>query len=152
MKCIIKPSASDPELFINVFDLDMRNETGGMFCVASAILPEQAEEHWREYVKANGQDVERFAWGCIVSHPTQPINNSIYCPACGCTTENGHCLKCYATTKEEPETTPVSNLQEILDNWKKVIEGPAHEGAEAGFQHGLKKAYDDIIRAAEWDR
>jgi len=149
MKCIIKPSASDLKNSVDVFDLDKRNKEGGMFCVAAAILPEQAKEYWKEYVKANGQVMDRFAWGYIVSQPRQQNNNSIYCSVCGCTTENGRCLKCHAT-KDGQELTPVSNLQEILENWKTVIEGPAHEGAEAGFQHGLKKAYDDIMRAAEW--
>lgn len=133
MKCIIKQSNSDPNS-VDIFDLDKRNETGGMFCVAAAILPEQVPEHWIEYVTGHGP---------------RPDLNSIYCPACGCTMENGRCLKCH--TKEALESTPVSNLQGILENWKKVIEGPAQEGPEAGFQHGLKKAYDDIMRAAEWE-
>lgn len=85
----------------------------------------------------------------VNAHGPRPDLNKIYCPVCGCTTENGRCLKCQAT-KEEPVLTPVCNLKEILEKWKKVIEGPAQEGAEAGFQHGLKKAYDDIIRAAGW--
>lgn len=78
-----------------------------MFCVAAAILPQEADEYWSEYVKSYG-------------------------------------------AQDEPKHTLVNNLQEILDRWEKVIEGPAQEGAEAGFQKGLKKAYDDINRAVEW--
>ena len=106
MKQLIKPSISDHEGSVDLFDADTNNERGGLFCVAAAILPEQVEEYWEEYI---------------------------------------------GKSKEAQEPTPVSNLQEILENWKKVIEGPAQEGAEAGFQHGLKKAYDDIMRAAEWE-
>lgn len=45
--------------------------------------------------------------------------------------------------------TEVNNLEAILKRWKKVIDGPANEGAEAGYQHGLQRAYEDIIRNTE---
>ncbi len=47
--------------------------------------------------------------------------------------------------------TDVQNLDEILARWRKVIDGPAKEGAEAGYQHGLQRAYEDIMKAAEWE-
>lgn len=50
---------------------------------------------------------------------------------------------------------PVNNLEEILERWKKVIETTVEldmsAEAKAGFQKGLKKAYDDIYREAEWE-
>lgn len=117
MRKLIKPSVSDPEKSVDLFDADRTNgglagrpQHEGMFCVAAAILPQEVDEYWNEYIRTHGTQAQ-----------------------------------------DEPEPTPVRNLQAILDNWKKVFEGPAQEGAEAGFQHGLKKAYDDIMRAAEWD-
>lgn len=45
--------------------------------------------------------------------------------------------------------TEVKNLVEIMARWRAVIDGPANEGAEAGYQHGLQRVYEDIIRAIE---
>ncbi|MDD3813243.1 MAG: hypothetical protein PHZ02_01245 [Desulfocapsaceae bacterium] len=105
MRKITLPAVSDPERSVDLFDVDRLNEFDKPFCVATAILIEQVEDHWNKYVQAEEQQV----------------------------------------------LTPVRNLEEILNNWKKVIEGPAQEGAEAGFQKGLNKAWEDIMRDAEWD-
>lgn len=39
---------------VDLFDGDLIDEFGGMLCVAIAILPDQVDEYWRDYVKKNG--------------------------------------------------------------------------------------------------
>ncbi len=51
MKKCVKPSLSDPEHSVDLFDEDRTNEFGDMLCVAPAILPEQADECWNDHVK-----------------------------------------------------------------------------------------------------
>ncbi len=53
MKKCVKPSLSDPEHSVDLFDADRTNESGDMLCVAPAILPEQADEYWNDYVKTS---------------------------------------------------------------------------------------------------
>lgn len=38
----------------------------------------------------------------------------------------------------------VEGLVEIMARWRAVIDGPANEGAEAGYQHGLQRAYGSV--------
>ncbi len=54
MRKHVLPSKSDPKHSVDLFDADLQNEFGGMLCVAPAILPEQVEEYWRNYVKKCG--------------------------------------------------------------------------------------------------
>lgn len=51
MRKCVKPSISDPEHSVDLFDEDRINEYGDMLCVAPAILPEQADKYWNDYVK-----------------------------------------------------------------------------------------------------
>lgn len=53
MKKCVKPSISDPEHSVDLFDADRTNESGDMLCVAPAILSEQADEYWNDYVKTS---------------------------------------------------------------------------------------------------
>ena len=54
MRKLVLPSVSDPRHSVDLFDADLQNEFGEMFCVAPAILPGQADEQWRDYVTKNG--------------------------------------------------------------------------------------------------
>lgn len=54
MRKIIKPSIMDPKRSVDLFDGDAINEFGDMLCIAPAILPEQADEYWRNYAKKCG--------------------------------------------------------------------------------------------------
>ena len=51
MRKIVKPAYLDPEYSVDVFDADYRNEFGGLYCVAPAILSSQVDETWNEYVE-----------------------------------------------------------------------------------------------------
>ena len=53
MEKIIKPSHCDPNNSVDLFDGDRKNEFGAMFCVAPAILREQVDYYWDEYIKGN---------------------------------------------------------------------------------------------------
>lgn len=50
MKKVIKPSKSDPENSVDLFDADRENEFGEMFCVNPGILPEDADAYWTYYM------------------------------------------------------------------------------------------------------
>jgi hypothetical protein len=54
MKKLVKPSLYDPvpeHHSVDLFDSDRINEYGDMLCVASAILPVQADQYWNNYLK-----------------------------------------------------------------------------------------------------
>lgn len=51
MRKFVKPSLLDTEHYVDLFDADRTNKYGDMLCVAPAILPEQADEYWNNYVK-----------------------------------------------------------------------------------------------------
>jgi len=54
MRKLVLPSASDSKHSVDLFDADMQNEFGGILCVATAILPSQADEYWKSYVRKCG--------------------------------------------------------------------------------------------------
>lgn len=54
MKKLVLPSRSDPKHSVDLFDADIQNEFGEMLCVAPAILPGQADEYWKNYVRKHG--------------------------------------------------------------------------------------------------
>lgn len=54
MRKLVLPSASDSKHSVDLFDADLTNEFGGMLCIAPAILPGQADQYWKDYVRING--------------------------------------------------------------------------------------------------
>ena len=50
MKKFIKPAHDDPHNSWDLFDADRRNEFGGMYCIAPAILYSEVAWHWNRYV------------------------------------------------------------------------------------------------------
>ena len=54
MRKLVLPSVSDSKHSVDLFDADLTNEFGNMLCIAPAILPWQADQYWKDYVRING--------------------------------------------------------------------------------------------------
>ena len=47
----VEPAYMDPTNSVDLFDYNRENDSGEMYCVAAAILPEQVDFYWEEYVR-----------------------------------------------------------------------------------------------------
>lgn len=50
MRKCIRPAFEDRRGSVDLFDADRKNEEGGMFCVAPAILAQEVNAQWDYYV------------------------------------------------------------------------------------------------------
>jgi hypothetical protein len=77
---VIKPAYEDPHNSVDVFDKDRVNDFGDMYCVAPAVLPEQANEEWGRYLKETEDVVlqKRFEAAMIAIMEEFDIDRDIY--------------------------------------------------------------------------
>ena len=46
----VRPAAMDPLNSVSVFDISRRNQFGGVYCVAAAVLPSEVDREWKNYL------------------------------------------------------------------------------------------------------
>lgn len=76
------PAHDDPYNSLDLLDTDRKNEYGGPYCVAPAILAEQAKMYWQDYLRREGYIVDDN------DKSTSPTNIPIkhaQCKHCGST-------------------------------------------------------------------